>query len=246
MPSSELKATKQNDAAPTRSKDTPSRTVDIVVYVVLPHSMDSQAERGCTKHKEEGEINLRSPRCRMCETIASYRIDDSPIEWCIRHLPSGPLVPIPKAKATGLRFCDADGCRTRACFGFEGGLVHRCGKHREPGQINLRDRTCKFCRIRARFGFPGDEFHKAQWCSKHAPEGTIFLEHRKLCQMEGCSKVAWCGPTKSGFVHCKDHRTVDDVVVRDRSCTHCDAPTKIRCHTHRLPGDVSYRAQRNR
>lgn len=218
----------------------------------------------CTTHRQEGEVDLKSPHCRMCDTVASFSVEGvegSPVEWCIRHLPRTTEIPPPVTRIGGHKFCDVDGCRTRAYFGLEGGIAHRCGSHRLEDYINLRVQRCEQCRTVANFGLVSvdGERQKTRWCRTHAPDGAICFARKKECVEDGCKKVAWYGLTKKTLRHCLTHRTEPDTASSHTQCMHCDkralwgAPamlnrqrTKVRCIDHRLPGDVSYRTRKVR
>ncbi|KAK9918176.1 hypothetical protein WJX75_001977 [Coccomyxa subellipsoidea] len=90
--------------------------------------------RFCSKHKEEGMIDIVHPHCKVegCTTLASFNVSGhSRGEYCSQHKLEG-MVNVKH------RQCAEPGCSTRPAFNWKGEEKGQfCNKHKEKGMINV-------------------------------------------------------------------------------------------------------------
>lgn len=93
--------------------------------------------RFCTKHKEEGMIDVCNPKCEECDTLASYGIPGNKKTKCSRHRKPG-MITRPKAKCVV--------CRKPAFYG-KGFVPRHCESHKSEDDENLVERACVSCQL---------------------------------------------------------------------------------------------------
>ena len=117
----------------------------------------------CAEHKAEGAVDVVSKVCDHpgCQKHPVFAPKGEKALWCAEHKEEGDVNVVNK-------HCDHPGCQTRACYGFPGHGLSRCGKkeHRLPGMMTQPGKRCG-----------------AKGCSKPALYGTSrptnCLEHRQ-------------------------------------------------------------------
>ena len=61
-----------------------------------------------------------------------------------------------------------------------------CCVHKSPTMINTRGKKCQYAKCKRDAEYGKDEFHRAQFCSDHKPEGSVDVHKEKRCQYDGC------------------------------------------------------------
>lgn len=80
-----------------------------------------------------------------------------------------------------------------------------CGEHREDGMIDLKSKVCgqSGCSKRCSYGFPSAERIK-EFCLRHAKNGMINLQAKRMCISAGCPVTANYGFERK-YTHCRKH-----------------------------------------
>jgi hypothetical protein len=114
--------------------------------------------------------------------------------------------------------CQHPGCSTQPVYNFEGESKGAfCVTHMKEGMINVVNKTCQHpgCPTRPVYNFEGES--KGAFCAEHK-ELTMIDVKNKTCQHVGCKTQAWYGTVFERKIHCANHKTKSEIVVK--SCTH--------------------------
>jgi len=108
-------------------------------------------------------------------------------------------------------------CKTEPSYNFEGSSPSVCGKHKEKGMINTKEKLCntKGCYKKPIFNFKG---LKGVKCSKHREKGMIDVKH-PTCRAKNCEKRANYGFKYKSPEVCFTHKEKNMV---SKSCKICE------------------------
>ena len=133
-----------------------------------------------TRCKDHKEANMFSRKlCSHypdCTLSASYGTPDGIALTCVQHKLEHYIL--------NVLTCEVRNCRRQVCFGYINGESTHCSEHKEPGQIDLRNKRCMHdgCDKNRSFGEINGE---RKWCSQHKEEGDVNLVEI-LCAMPCC------------------------------------------------------------
>jgi len=147
------------------------------------------------------------------------------------------------------KFCIDPSCKPlSASYGFEGGAIEYCAKHKLPGMILVSHKKCPGsdehpkCGREPSFGYPGGH---AEYCSECCLDGMEDVRHKKC---EQCKKItARFGYEDESPTRCKDHAKAGMFDVTALRCTECKTTAGFnipgskpnKCATHRTSGMIA-------
>ena len=188
----------------------------------------------CAKHREEGEVDVKSIKCQAVGCSSRALCGDPA---------TGEKVACGKHRAAhhvdlfNARCSFAQGCMRRATFGVSGQRPTLCSLHAsaETGLVNRRARLCRWvcaapdeergagqegverrgqrqCLKRAVYG---DRAGRPVFCRVHKRQGD-YLCDVKLCNFSGCQRQPSFGRPKGRVRFCSQHRPAGSVSLRRR------------------------------
>ena len=195
----------------------------------------------CSKHKENGMINIESKRCGFegCNKVPAFNFEGTKIGmWCASHKEDGMI------NIFTLVCCFED-CKTQSSFNFEGikkGIF--CFRHKQDGMINVKADICMFedCKVHPTFNFEGEK--QRLWCTSHKQSGMVNIK-ANICMFECCKtrpKFNFEGQ-KQGL-YCLEHKKNGMVNVISKTCKSewCNILVKtkydgycLHCYIHLFP-----------
>ena len=112
--------------------------------------------------------------------------------------------------------CEFFGCNIYPAYAKPGETRKRCKKHRQEGDVNVKDITCEFigCYIRPIFAKAGE---KAKRCKKHIQEGDVNIKHI-TCEFIGCDIRPIFAKAGEKPKRCKKHIQEGDVNINHKRC----------------------------
>ena len=169
----------------------------------------------CSKHKENGMINVESKRCNFegCNKVPAFNFEGTKTGlWCASHKENGMI-------NIFTLLCRFEGCKTQPSFNVEGekkGIF--CFQHKENGMINVEGKRCGFegCNFHPMFNFEGEK--QGLYCSKHKKEGMINIK-TDICMFNGCKTQP-----KFNFkefkkpIYCSKHKENGMINVESKQC----------------------------
>ena len=162
----------------------------------------------CSKHKENGMINLLCKLCSCGKARPTYNYEGLSANFC-SQCKSPDMINVNDKKC----FCG----KVKPTFNFEGLKAEFCAKCKENGMIDVCSNRC-FCgkSTNACFNYEGS---KPQYCSKCKLDDMIDLTHKK-CK---------CGKAQPAFnfeeltpEYCKLCKEDGMLMIRKRTCIKCD------------------------
>lgn len=186
----------------------------------------------CSKHKEEGMINIISKRCAhtRCMKQPTFNFPTKKnVLYCVKHKKEG-MVDIKSKRCTQI------GCAKQPAFNYPNekpGLY--CNYHKKEGMINVISKRCLQCNTRPSFNFPTEKC--SLYCEAHKKPGMVKTQIDKFC--EKCESRALYGYDEP--THCRIHKAGDmtnlvysKCVIENCHRTLTNITTKL-CEVHRLP-----------
>ena len=158
----------------------------------------------CSKHKEDGMINLLCKLCKCGTARPTYNFPGLSANFCMKCKEDGMInvndkrcfcgLSIPSFNFDGLKAkfcfkCKTDGMKnvndipckcgksTKAIFNFEGLKPRFCSKCKTDGMVNLNHKKCFCGKVLPSFNFEG---LKPEYCSKCKIDGMVLVKKR-LC-----------------------------------------------------------------
>lgn len=162
-------------------------------------------------------------RSRICEVVGCKTHATFGIEIptrCMEHILPG------QENVTGRKcqFTDiVDGvivkCKKQVYCGFPGGKQTHCIGHKQPGQLNLRDKICQAagCSKYATFGAPSGRLRDAIHCGEHSESDEVCLRVRYRCYAEGCKRHPRYGLVDQRPRHCELHKLPEEIFRRSHT-----------------------------
>lgn len=99
-----------------------------------------------------------------------------------------------------------------------------CGKHKKPGMVDVRHRTCESCPKRPNFGYAHEK--KAICCFEHKLPDMVDVGHKK-CAHRGCrTRPTFNNPDQDHPIYCVQHKREGMVNVVDDLCIHLGCQTR--------------------
>jgi hypothetical protein len=149
---------------------------------------------------------------------------------------------------TKKNFCET--CGKRASFNIEGLTWGRyCVNHKEPGMVNVKDKTCIHpgCKTIPNFNKEGET--KGVYCDIHKEPGMVNVKS-KTCIHPGCkTRPAFNIKGETKGVYCDIHKEPGMVNIISKTCIHPGCKTipnfnkegedkALYCGIHKEPGMV--------
>jgi hypothetical protein len=142
--------------------------------------------------------------------------------------------------------CNHSGCKvSQPIFGLPGTKIGLyCTKHKKPGMINVKDKTCLKCNKIPNFGIEGAK--TGIYCVDHKEPHMINVKKDSCLK---CGKYSSFGipGTKKGL-YCSDHKEPEMINVKDKSCLKCEkrpsygsqgSKNPVYCRDHKEPDMVN-------
>lgn len=193
----------------------------------------------CGDHRLPNEKNLRAKYCDECDKQASFgflvpskcsdhKLDDM---TDLKHkLCDHPGCDKRQAKGS---FCAEHGtgkntkhrtcyCGKIASYSNEGGRPEFCNDHKEPGMVNVKNKSCQEtnCKRSPSFGFPGTK--KGIFCQDHKQENMINVTSKR-CAFSDCDKLpSFNFKELKSVLFCREHKEEGMVEVSSKKCYYKD------------------------
>ena len=162
----------------------------------------------CSKHKEEGMINLLCKNCVCGKSRPSFNYEGLAPKYCLQ------------CKLEGMVAVNSERCQcgTRACFNFEGLKPAFCAQCRSEGMVNVKDKKCVCGKVsKPCWNYEG---LPPRYCSQCKEPGMI-APYRKLCCV--CNKVQPCFNYEGlQGEYCAACKVEGMIQIRKRLCIQCD------------------------
>ena len=183
-----------------------------------------QATR-CVVHKDETMVNVTSPLCDFpgCTSVhPAYGIPGQKRgSRCLKH------------KEPTMEDVLHKGCKhskecTRLAVYSEPDQSQRtmCCVHRSPTMISRKNKKCQAAKCKRDAEYGKDEFHRAQFCGTHKPEGYVDVYAERRCEAEGCTAdydLFYDKADEQGAVKvCMAHAPPGYEDAIKRKCKYCD------------------------
>ncbi|EKX47393.1 hypothetical protein GUITHDRAFT_106839 [Guillardia theta CCMP2712] len=159
--------------------------------------------------------------CDEASTRVVYGFLDNDTRFCKMH-----RCPDHRDLSNKKKICSFKGCLKYATFGQERSSLELsmtdqnmfCKDHKPDDFVDVKNRMCKFggCRKRASYSIPGS---RLWFCRFHKLSGTNSTFGLRICDHEGCSKVAHYGNMADKSRRwCANHRSSIDFDLHNRIC----------------------------
>lgn len=160
----------------------------------------------CSKHKEDGMINLLCKLCYCGRARPTYNFSGLSANYCSICKTDGMVNVNDKGCACGL---------VKATFNYEGLKAKYCSKCKLNGMVDVTHQKCVCKKSSASFNYEG---LKAQYCSKCKLDGMVDVR-RKKC---------FCGRANASFnfeglkpTHCFKCKLDGMISLRKHNCIKC-------------------------
>lgn len=169
---------------------------------------DGNGTQFCSKHKEDGMVNLLCKLCSCGKVRPTYNYTGLTANFCVSCKKDGMV-------NVNDQMCDCG--KSRPIFNLYGQKPRYCFSCKKEGMINVKDQPCKCGKSsRPNFNYLG---LRPQYCSKCKEPDMIDTTHNK-CK---------CGKVQPSFnykelvpKYCKDCKEEGMVLVRKRMCIQCN------------------------
>ena len=164
----------------------------------------------CSKHKEEGMINLLCKLCACGKVRPTYNLPGIPANYC-KECKTDDMINVNDKNC----FCG----RVKPTFNYPGEKTAiYCTKCKLEGMIDIRSNRCECPKNnKASFNLPG---LKPEYCSSCKTPDMIDIVHKKLCY---CKRVQPSHNFKGlDAEYCKMCKLPGMIIVKKRKCINCD------------------------
>jgi hypothetical protein len=169
---------------------------------------DGNGTQFCSKHKEDGMVNLLSKLCYCGKARPTYNFIGLSAKFCLNCKEADMINVNDKICHCG---------KARPIFNFAGKNPQYCASCKEEGMINVKDKPCKCGKsTRPNFNYSG---LKPQYCIECKESDMIDARHNK-CK---------CGKVQPSFNYkglnpkfCKDCKEDGMILIRKRICIKCN------------------------
>jgi hypothetical protein len=168
---------------------------------------ENENPKFCSKHKEDGMIDLIHPKCVKCkDKRPCFGLEGEKPTHC-NDCKEENMINIESPKCIK--------CKTKqSYFGLEGEKATHCNDCKEPNMINVKGSKCIKCKkIQPSFGLEGE---KATHCNDCKTENMIDVVSSKCVK---CKKKQPCfGLEGEKATHCNDCKESNMINVRSKKC----------------------------
>ena len=169
---------------------------------------DGTGTQFCSKHKEDGMVNLLCKLCECGKARPTYNYDGLAANFC-KECKEPDMINVNDKR------CECG--KVKPCFNFKGLKPRFCKLCKKEDMINVVDDPCKCGKSsHANFNFEG---LKPEYCSKCMIDGMIDIYHAK-CK---------CGKFQASFnysglspKYCKMCKLPNMILLRKRLCIECN------------------------
>lgn len=150
--------------------------------------------------------------------------------------------------------CTVNDCKTWALYSLPGNSAEKCGKHREPGMINVVVKKCNYegCLTRPGYNYPSEK--SGIYCNIHKKEEMINIGNKYhkcvKCQKRGIYRYCY----ESKVSYCADHKKEGMVNINEKynRCICCNKISNYNypglkseyCIIHKKQGMINRRDKR--
>ena len=168
---------------------------------------DGTGAQFCSKHKNEGMVNLLCKLCYCGKARPTYNFAGLSANFCKYCRQDGMI-------NVNDEFCECG--KVKPTFNYKGEKARFCKDCRENGMINVKNKPCNCGKSsRPNFNYTG---LKPEYCSKCKEPDMIDVIHAR-CK---------CGKAQPSFnfkgitpEYCKDCKEENMIMMRKRKCTNC-------------------------
>ena len=168
---------------------------------------DGNGTQFCSKHKEDGMVNLICKLCSCGKARPTYNFIGMTAKFCMNCKQDGMV-------NVNDQMCNCG--KSRPTFNFLGNNPRYCVSCKQEGMINVKDEPCKCGKsTRPHFNYSG---LRPQYCSKCKEPDMVDTSHSK-CK---------CGKVQPSFnykglqpKYCKDCKEEGMIIISKRRCIKC-------------------------
>lgn len=165
----------------------------------------------CTKHKEEGMVNVNSKTCLECNKQPAYNYKGEKRGlYCSTHKKEGMI----DVKCKRCLECDK-----QPTYNYKGEKIGvYCVAHKKEGMVDIRHKTCLECDTRPSYNYKGEKI--GMYCVVHKKEGMVNTVSKPCVECDKQPSYNYKGI--KGGLYCCEHKKEGMVDVMNKACLECD------------------------
>ena len=180
----------------------------------------------CNKHKEENMINVKDPKCQICndnKTFARYKLNEpkSKLTHCKKHKEKDM---IPKKQGKG---CAVEGCiiknPTYNIPTENKGLY--CLEHKLNDMVNVITKTCIIEECGTHPSFNYENIKTPIYCIEHILDGMVNVVSKNCIYLNCGTRPIFNYENEKTAIYCQEHKLDNMINIRGKTCIIEDCKT---------------------